>query len=121
MTAMCFDYYHLQIWAVHRQKFQFSLNQHQNWVRCARYCNWILIQKLLVSTSVIEGTEILSAAVLLNICLYVCALGFHPMVASLSVVVMTRPSSCGIQTARNVYTPFLNTQGKYQHISIISV
>lgn len=27
----------IKVWAVHRQKFLFSLNQHINWVRCAKY------------------------------------------------------------------------------------
>lgn len=27
----------IKLWTVHRQKFQFSLNQHSNWVRCARF------------------------------------------------------------------------------------
>lgn len=26
----------IKIWTVHRQKFQYSLNQHMNWVRCAK-------------------------------------------------------------------------------------
>lgn len=26
----------IKVWTVHRQKFLFSLNQHINWVRCAR-------------------------------------------------------------------------------------
>jgi centriolar protein POC1 len=26
----------IKLWTVHRQKFQFSLNQHSNWVRCAK-------------------------------------------------------------------------------------
>jgi centriolar protein POC1 len=26
----------VKLWSVHRQKFQFSLNQHSNWVRCAK-------------------------------------------------------------------------------------
>ena len=25
-----------KVWTVHRQKFQYSLNAHMNWVRCAR-------------------------------------------------------------------------------------
>lgn len=27
----------VKIWTVHRQKFVLSLNQHINWVRCAKY------------------------------------------------------------------------------------
>ncbi len=27
----------IKVWTVHRQKFLFSLNQHINWVRCAKY------------------------------------------------------------------------------------
>lgn len=27
----------VKVWSVHRQKFIYSLNQHTNWVRCARY------------------------------------------------------------------------------------
>lgn len=27
----------IKLWTVHRQKFIFSLNQHINWVRCAKY------------------------------------------------------------------------------------
>lgn len=27
----------VKVWSVHRQKFLYSLNQHTNWVRCARY------------------------------------------------------------------------------------
>ena len=27
----------IKVWALHRQKFQFSLNQHSNWVRCAKF------------------------------------------------------------------------------------
>lgn len=27
----------VKVWGVHRQKFIYSLNQHTNWVRCARY------------------------------------------------------------------------------------
>lgn len=27
----------IKVWTVHRQKFLFSLNQHINWVRCARW------------------------------------------------------------------------------------
>ena len=26
----------IKIWSVHRQKFQYSLNQHSNWVRSAK-------------------------------------------------------------------------------------
>ncbi|KAJ0068448.1 hypothetical protein NL108_008408 [Boleophthalmus pectinirostris] len=31
----------VKVWTVHRQKFLFSLNQHINWVRCARYSNHV--------------------------------------------------------------------------------
>lgn len=27
----------VKVWSVHRQCFIYSLNQHTNWVRCARY------------------------------------------------------------------------------------
>jgi len=27
----------VQVWSTHRQKFQFSLNEHMNWVRSARF------------------------------------------------------------------------------------
>eukprot|EP00064_Thunnus_orientalis_P001884 superscaffoldBa00000129_g1888 len=31
----------IKVWTVHRQKFLFSLNQHINWVRCAKYANHV--------------------------------------------------------------------------------
>lgn len=31
------DYYVLQIWTVHRQRFQFTLTGHSNWVRSAKF------------------------------------------------------------------------------------
>jgi len=32
----CSDDKTIKVWAVHRQKFQFSLTQHMNWVRSAK-------------------------------------------------------------------------------------
>lgn len=29
----------VKVWSVHRQKFIYSLNQHTNWVRCARFAD----------------------------------------------------------------------------------
>lgn len=33
----------IKVWTVHRQKFLLSLNQHINWVRCAKYDAYIHI------------------------------------------------------------------------------
>lgn len=37
----------VKVWSVHRQKFIYSLNQHTNWVRCARYATGLDLYILL--------------------------------------------------------------------------
>lgn len=66
----------VKVWSVHRQCFIYSLNQHTNWVRCARYDSVSTLSSYSACELVCKWTS--HKQTLAPFCLFVSA-GFLPM------------------------------------------